>query len=258
MTQHLLKSFVRPFSLSVSLRVECSGHSLLKSKAFANRSKELGCESRVSIRDEYINLPVSELASRRSLGLEYQSSPQGPTNSPSMTRDVGPALLAIAGYPIPDGINDILKEIAARYSSASEQEMSQSRTFTKRGDLWHYGELVVVPEVYNLRRRCISINHDLPSAGHPGRDVTLELVQRQFWWPSIRRDVSQYVASCISYQSNKVQKFKPAGLLRPLPVPDYPWQSVSMDLITHLPCTARGHTAIVVFVDTDQNGSLCP
>jgi hypothetical protein len=56
-------------------------------------------------------------------------------------------------------------------------------------------------------------------------------------------------ARCILCQANKTQTRKLAGLLKPMPIPEYPWQSVSMDLITHLSCTARGHTAIIVFVD---------
>lgn len=107
----------------------------------------------------------------------------------------------------------------------------------------------MVPDSADIRRRCISVNHDLPSAGHFGRNITLELVQRHFWWPSIRKDVELYIAACPSCQINKVQSKKPAGGLQPLPTPEYPWQSVSMDLITHLPCTARGSTAIIVFVD---------
>jgi hypothetical protein len=41
----------------------------------------------------------------------------------------------------------------------------------------------------------------------------------------------------------------PASLLQPLPIPDVPWKSVSMDFITQLPETRRGHDAILVFVD---------
>ena len=39
------------------------------------------------------------------------------------------------------------------------------------------------------------------------------------------------------------------GLLMPLPTPQRPWQQVSMDLITQLPRSRRGHDAIVVYVD---------
>ena len=41
----------------------------------------------------------------------------------------------------------------------------------------------------------------------------------------------------------------PAGLLIPLQIPAGLWESVSMDLITQLPKTKRGYTAIAVFVD---------
>ena len=40
----------------------------------------------------------------------------------------------------------------------------------------------------------------------------------------------------------------PAGLLQPLEIPESPWSDVSMDWITDLPRTARGHTSILVFV----------
>ena len=42
---------------------------------------------------------------------------------------------------------------------------------------------------------------------------------------------------------------KSQGLLRPLPIPDARWESVSMDFITQSPVTASGHDAICVFVD---------
>jgi hypothetical protein len=48
---------------------------------------------------------------------------------------------------------------------------------------------------------------------------------------------------------NKPTNQRPAGLLHPLPVPSYKWEQMTMDLITDLPLTANGHTAIVTFVD---------
>ena len=62
-------------------------------------------------------------------------------------------------------------------------------------------------------------------------------------------DVNEFVIICDSCQRNKVTSMKPGGLLQPLPVPEFRWERVSVDLITKLPPTERGHTAIVVFVD---------
>jgi hypothetical protein len=203
---------------------------------------------------DVISLPVMGRASRKSDDLGNQSPSMGRANSPIKTAayaEVGPAFLAIiAKHPTPDGMQYLLLDIAEWYKSDTETEQDMCQTsFTYRDGLWHYGELIIVPNNDELRERCIALHHEVPSAGHPGRNITLELLQRQFWWPSLRRDVNQYVAKCISCQTNKTQSQKPAGLLQPMPLPEYPWQSVSMDLITHLPCTVRGHTAIVVFVD---------
>jgi hypothetical protein len=63
------------------------------------------------------------------------------------------------------------------------------------------------------------------------------------------RDVARYVKVCDSCLRNKSSNQKPDGMLRPLPLLDDTWESVSMDLIVSLPRTAAGYTAMVVFVD---------
>ena len=55
--------------------------------------------------------------------------------------------------------------------------------------------------------------------------------------------------SCACCQRNKSTNLKPGGLLQALHVPKCKWGSVSKDLITALPETSSGNTAIVVFVD---------
>lgn len=117
------------------------------------------------------------------------------------------------------------------------------------GQLWNRTNLIVVPDVGNLRKECISVHHDPSYAGHPGRDRTTELILRSFWWPGRRADVAAYVSACDMCQRNKASNQKPGGILQPLQVPKGKWESISMDLITQLPETPSGHSAIVVFVD---------
>jgi len=61
--------------------------------------------------------------------------------------------------------------------------------------------------------------------------------------------IHQYVTSCDACQRNKPSQQSPMGLSMPLPIPNRPWQQVSMDLITGLPRSRSGNDAIVVFVD---------
>ncbi|MFZ3192018.1 MAG: DDE-type integrase/transposase/recombinase, partial [Moraxellaceae bacterium] len=85
--------------------------------------------------------------------------------------------------------------------------------------------------------------------GHLGTDKTIEQVKRRFYWPSMDQGIEAYVISCDACQRNKPSQRATMGLMQPLPIPDRPWQQVSMDLITQLPRSRSGNDAIVVFVD---------
>jgi hypothetical protein len=86
-------------------------------------------------------------------------------------------------------------------------------------------------------------------AGHRGVARTLELVSRLYWWPTLRRDVNQYVRTCDTCQRFKPSNQAQPGLRQSLPVPEARWESVSFDLVTGLVKTARGSNAVLVFVD---------
>ena len=58
----------------------------------------------------------------------------------------------------------------------------------------------------------------------------------------------QYTKMCLICQQDKVKKAKVSVLLEPLPVPTRPWESVSLDFITHLPKVGE-YDAILVIVD---------
>jgi len=64
------------------------------------------------------------------------------------------------------------------------------------------------------------------------------------------KEVADYVKYGPSCQVHKSSTQKPAGPLRPLPIPSHPWQVVTLDFIMSLPATKHGHTAILVVVDT--------
>ena len=115
--------------------------------------------------------------------------------------------------------------------------------------VWHRGSQIGFAE--DVRQKCLSLHHGTPFAGHSGRDRTMQLVLQTYWWPGLDRDVQQYVSSCDHWQRNKASHEKPAGLLQPLPVPEFRWQWVTVDFITDLPETKAGLMAIVVFMPTE-------
>jgi transposase InsO family protein len=107
---------------------------------------------------------------------------------------------------------------------------------------------VYVPDNHAVRQSLLQAAHDAPIGGHLGRDKTIERLQRSYFWPGMASSVAAFVRSCLPCQRNKRSNRPPLGLLQPLPVPDRPWDSVSLDF-TNMPKSSRGHDCAVVFVD---------
>jgi len=130
-------------------------------------------------------------------------------------------------------------------ATASSPQLLVRRGLVYLGD----SDRLYIPADAALRTRLLHECHDVPTAGHLGKDKTIEQVKRRFYWPRMDSDVLQYVRTCDACQRNKPSQQSTPGLLQPLPIPDHPWQQVTMDLITQLPKSRQGNDAIVVFVD---------
>ena len=65
----------------------------------------------------------------------------------------------------------------------------------------------------------------------------------------MKKDIAEYVAVCDVCQRVKAEHQKPAGLLQPLPMPEWKWDKLGMDFITGLPRTRSGYDSIWVVVD---------
>ena len=107
---------------------------------------------------------------------------------------------------------------------------------------------IYVPPSSDLCLRVLCSYHDHPVSGHFGINKTLELIRREYTWPSIHTFVTDYCRSCTTCSWNKAKRHKPYSLLRQLPVPSHLWNSISMDFIEHLP-VSEGFTTILVVVD---------
>lgn len=114
--------------------------------------------------------------------------------------------------------------------------------------LLYYRDKIYVPEFEDLRVKIIRQYHDNPSAGHPGRAKTFELLSRNYCWKGMSIDVRQYVLNCRTCGRIKARHDRHQGLLQPLPVPERSWQHISVDFITHLP-SSNGYDAVLVVVD---------
>ncbi|GKB38504.1 putative reverse transcriptase domain-containing protein [Tanacetum coccineum] len=68
-------------------------------------------------------------------------------------------------------------------------------------------------------------------------------------WPGIKRNIATYVSDCLTYAKVKTEHQWPSGLLQQPEIPEWKWESITMDFIIKLPRRRNGHDAIWVVVD---------
>ncbi len=83
----------------------------------------------------------------------------------------------------------------------------------------------------------MTLVHDHPTVGHPGRDKTLRQAQKHLRWEGMKVWIANYVAGCAICQQNKNLTHWPRIPLYYITTPKdtLPFQQITMDLITGLP-----------------------
>lgn len=155
-------------------------------------------------------------------------------------------------------LDDSLKATLAFFGnqpdSAPVSIRKKFEDFTMINGLLLYRGLIYVPNDESIKRDLVRERHDSVMASHPGRAATVELLSRDFYWPSMARFVQRYTDACDTCNRTKSMTHKPFGPLQPLQVPEAPWTDVTYDMIVDLP-KSEGYDSILVVVDRFSKGA---
>ncbi len=100
----------------------------------------------------------------------------------------------------------------------------------------------------SMRTNFMHYYHDNPLGGHLGQLKTLLKIIEVAWWPSVRRDVWQYIKSCEVCQKYKPSDTKPSGLLQSSQITE-PGHTLGIDLMGPFPSSKKQNTYLLVTVD---------
>ncbi|KAL0447298.1 UNVERIFIED_CONTAM: Transposon Ty3-I Gag-Pol polyprotein, partial [Sesamum latifolium] len=106
------------------------------------------------------------------------------------------------------------------------------------------GKRMCVPNVEELRTEIMHEAHYAPYAMHPGSTKMYRDLRPYYWWPTMKKDVAEFVAKCLTCQQVKAEHQAPAGKLHPLSIPEWKWEKITMDFVIGLPRTFRKHDAV--------------
>jgi hypothetical protein len=131
------------------------------------------------------------------------------------------------------------------------EEWKTTYTVEEQDGDWIKGTALVVTNPEEVRQDILAVYHDAPTAGHPGVWKTQQMLGRDYWWPTMRKDVAAYVKGCLRCQATKTITHRNEPPLIPIPpISNDPFATVAMDFITKLP-PSGGCDSILTITDHD-------
>jgi len=112
-----------------------------------------------------------------------------------------------------------------------------------------FRDRVCVLDVPELKKRILDEGHRSSLSIHAGATKMYQDLKRLFWWPGMKKDITEFVYACLVCPKLKIEHQKPSGLMQPLFMPEWKWDSISMDFVGALPKTVKGFDSIWVIVD---------
>ena len=95
-----------------------------------------------------------------------------------------------------------------------------------------------------MRENIIKEKHSGGLSGHFGQDKTFSQVNAFCYLPKIQIDVKRFVEKCRTCQHAKGIS-QNTGLYQPFPIPNRPWDAVSMDFVLGLSKTQEGNDSVM-------------
>ena len=116
-------------------------------------------------------------------------------------------------------------------------------------DVWQVVHQIVVPVAY--RGDIMSLAHDTPMAGHLGVNKTYNIILSHFYWPKLRKDVSEFCKSChVCQMVGKPNQVIPPAPLQPIPAFKEPFSRVLVDCVGPLSRTRSGNQYLLTIMCT--------
>ena len=83
------------------------------------------------------------------------------------------------------------------------------------------GGRVCVPKVGDLIRLILKEAHCTRYSIHPGVAKMYHDLSQHYWWYGMKKDISEFVAKCLTCQQVKCEHQRPGGEFQRMPIPTW-------------------------------------
>ena len=100
----------------------------------------------------------------------------------------------------------------------------------------------------SLRLQALHLVHDSPLSGHMGRDRTWQRARDNFWWPSMKDDVTAHITQCEVCGINKRTKKPGRAPLQYTEIPEWANDQVQIDFVGPFPRSGQHSCRYVLHI----------
>jgi hypothetical protein len=184
-------------------------------------------------------------------------------SQPQLIKELIGVGLEVVGKGIPVHLANLMVqlELLARIKAAQLEdpecakikqllaEGKAKKFYLKKDGLLTHLKQVCMPGIRGLTKEIISEAHHSPYTVHPGSTKIYHNVKGSYWWNNMKKDIEKFVEQCSTCQQVKAEHKRPAGTLKPLLIPKWKWDKITMNFILGLPKTSTREDSIWVVVD---------
>ncbi|KAL8155372.1 hypothetical protein AgCh_000671 [Apium graveolens] len=172
---------------------------------------------------------------------------------PSMSTEI---LCAMSFQPeLLEKIRRCQEEVMSHERDSLTGEEIGSQKDDKR--ILRFSSRIWIPNVAELKDEILRDAHNSRYSIHPGSTKMYRDLRENFRWPSMKKEIAEWVSKCYTCQRVKAEHQRPSGLIQPLDIPEWKWEHIAMDFVVGLPRTRSNHDAIWVIIDRLTKSPIC-
>ena len=100
-----------------------------------------------------------------------------------------------------------------------------------------FGDRLCVPNNEDLKKELMIEAHCTPYSVHPRSSKMFQDLRNVYWWTNMQRETTNFVEQYLICQQVKAEHQRPSDLLKPLLIPVWKWEHITMDFVVGLPQT---------------------
>lgn len=91
-----------------------------------------------------------------------------------------------------------------------------------------------MPDLLELKKSILEESHKSGLSIHLGATKMYQDLKKMYWRVGMKKDVVEFVYSCLTFQKSKIEHHKPSRLMQTLSIPERKWDNISMDFVVGL------------------------